>query len=323
MDRSIDGGNQYPIVSICCTTYNHARFIRQCMDGFLQQKTSFPIEVLIHDDASTDGTQDIIREYEKKYPNIVKPIYQIENQYSKGVKVSLVYNYSRARGKYIALCEGDDYWTDPYKLQKQVDFLESHPDYVMCSHRYNSYKESINKLFYDNSPDYQGEVYDLNYLIHGGWCFQPLSVVYRFDALDRHNYNKCKYSMDAVLFYEILKNGKGFCLPNIMAVYRVHHGGIWSEVGMNRQRMMEFKARLSIYEVERSKEAAIFLLNQFTKLMSRLWMLKHPELFWCVGKILTKYFGLGFTLRLFGNKLFLDKNWKWGSKIFLSQPHNE
>lgn len=91
----------------------------------MQQKTNFPIEVLIHDDASTDGTQDIIREYEKKYPNIVKPIYQKENQYSKGVKVSLVYNYSRARGKYIALCEGDDYWTDPYKLQKQVDFWKA------------------------------------------------------------------------------------------------------------------------------------------------------------------------------------------------------
>ena len=131
MDKSI------PVVSICCVAYNHVHFIRQCLDGFVMQKTNFPFEVLIHDDASTDGTQDIIREYEAKYPDIIKPIYQKENQYSKGVRVSLVYNYSRVRGKYVALCEGDDYWTDPYKLQKQVDFLEAHPDYVMCSHQFN------------------------------------------------------------------------------------------------------------------------------------------------------------------------------------------
>lgn len=136
-----------PFVSICCLTYNHESYIRQCLDGFVMQKANFPIEILIHDDASTDGTQDIIREYEVKYPNIIKPIYQKENQYSKGVKVSLVYNYPRAKGKYIALCEGDDYWTDPYKLQKQVDFLESHPDYVMCSHDVDIYFQKKTYIF--------------------------------------------------------------------------------------------------------------------------------------------------------------------------------
>ena len=98
------------------------------------QKTDFPFEILIHDDASTDGTADIIREYEAKYPDIIKPIYQTENQYSKGIKVSQVYQFPRAKGKYIALCEGDDYWTDPYKLQKQVDFRsESRIHYVPSS----------------------------------------------------------------------------------------------------------------------------------------------------------------------------------------------
>ena len=136
---------QSPLVSITCLTYNHAPYLRQCLDGFVMQKTSFPIEILIYDDASEDGTQDIIREYERKYPDLIKPIYQTENQYSKGVKVEFVYNYPRAKGKYIAFCEGDDYWTDPNKLQKQIDFLERHQEHVMCSHQYKLYfqKEKI------------------------------------------------------------------------------------------------------------------------------------------------------------------------------------
>ena len=120
-----------PLVSICCLTYNHSKYIRQCLDGFMIQKTSFPFEVLIHDDASTDGTQEIIDEYKNRYPDIIKPIYQKENQYSKGIEVSNVYQFSRAKGKYIALCEGDDYWIDPLKLQKQVTFLEINIEYGM------------------------------------------------------------------------------------------------------------------------------------------------------------------------------------------------
>lgn len=124
-----------PLVSISCITYNHEPFIRQCLDGFLMQKCDFEYEILIHDDASTDGTQDIIKEYQDKYPEIVKPIFQIENQLSKGVRaINATFNYPRAQGKYIALCEGDDYWTDPLKLQKQVDFLNSTNDCVASAH---------------------------------------------------------------------------------------------------------------------------------------------------------------------------------------------
>ena len=117
------------LVSICCLAFNHEPYIRKCIEGFLMQKTCFSFEVLIHDDASTDKTAEIIREYEAKYPKIVKSIYQSENQYSKGIKVSQIYQFPRAKGKYIAICEGDDYWTDPLKLQKQVDFLEKNEDY--------------------------------------------------------------------------------------------------------------------------------------------------------------------------------------------------
>ncbi len=121
------------LVSICCLTYNHKNYIIQALDSFLQQKTNFEFEILIHDDASKDGTMDIIREYEVKYLNIIKPLYEKENQWVKGRRGSAVFNFPRARGKYIALCEGDDHWTDPLKLQKQVDFLESNRDYAMVA----------------------------------------------------------------------------------------------------------------------------------------------------------------------------------------------
>lgn len=129
------------MVSVCCAVYNHEKYLRQCLDGFIMQKTNFKFEVLIHDDASTDGSADIIREYENKYPEIIKPIYQKENQYSQGIKISWTYQYPRAQGKYIALCEGDDYWIDPNKLQIQFDWMENHPEFTMCVHE--SYKRNL------------------------------------------------------------------------------------------------------------------------------------------------------------------------------------
>lgn len=122
-----------PLVSICCITYNHENYIRDAIEGFLMQETDFPFEIIIHDDASTDATADIIREYERKYPDIIKPIYQTENQYSKGEKVTL-FTLKAARGKYIALCEGDDYWIDPLKLQKQINEMEKRPECYISFH---------------------------------------------------------------------------------------------------------------------------------------------------------------------------------------------
>lgn len=121
--------NENIMVSVLCLAYNHEKYIRQCLDGFVMQKTNFKFEVIIHDDASTDNTANIIREYEEKYPEIIKPIYQKENQYSQGKKNIL---FPLTKGKYIAICEGDDFWTDDYKLQKQVDTLENNPNCKCC-----------------------------------------------------------------------------------------------------------------------------------------------------------------------------------------------
>lgn len=129
------------MVSICCITFNQESYIRDALEGFVNQKTNFKYEVLIHDDASTDKTADIIREYQEKYPEMIKPILQTENQYSKGLtNVSGTWNFPRAvknGSKYIAMCEGDDYWTSTDKLQKQVDYLETHPDCSLVFHSAN------------------------------------------------------------------------------------------------------------------------------------------------------------------------------------------
>jgi len=120
------------VVSICCITYNHGKYIGDALEGFINQKTSFKYEVLIHDDASTDDTADIIKAYEKKYPNIIKPILQTENQYSKHILINNTFNFPRAKGKYIAICEGDDYWQDICKLEKQVHYMNSNDDCTFC-----------------------------------------------------------------------------------------------------------------------------------------------------------------------------------------------
>ncbi len=135
-----------PLVSICVLSYNHEPYLRECLDGIINQECHFDYEVLIHDDASKDCSQEIIREYVARYPDVVKPILQTENQYSKGVKITITYNYPRAQGRYIAICEGDDYWCDPHKLQKQVEYMEAHPDCSMVYGRVHHYKQKRQKF---------------------------------------------------------------------------------------------------------------------------------------------------------------------------------
>lgn len=121
-------------VSVICLAYNHEAYIRDALEGFVMQQTDFAYEVLVQDDASTDRTAQIIREYEKKYPDLIRPVYQRENQRSQRADMMEAFLYPKVRGKYIALCEGDDYWTSPHKLQRQYDALEQHPEVDICAH---------------------------------------------------------------------------------------------------------------------------------------------------------------------------------------------
>lgn len=294
------------LVSISCITYNHAPYIRQCLDGFMMQQTNFAFEVLIHDDASTDGTTDIIKEYEAQYPDIIKPIYEEENQWVKGRRGSAVFNFPRANGKYIALCEGDDYWTDPLKLQKQVDFLEMHQDYVMTSHKCSVYNETLKQYVSENSAE-EDVSYSMKDLLGGKWYYQTLSIFFRADALNNMQLYKYRMSSDTVLVYELLQNGKGIQFKDVMGCYRYHDKGIWSLLNMNAQRDQEFKIRLDIYDVNQNVESAKLLLSLWQKPISRLWLLKNIKYTLASEQIFRRHFGCYFTIRLFFRKFVCNQ----------------
>lgn len=222
--------NDEIMVSICCLTYNHEKFIRQALDGFLMQQTYFPFEIVIHDDASTDNTANIIREYETKHPNLFNVLYQSTNQksiYKSGMNPR--FNYPRTKGKYIALCEGDDYWTDPYKLQKQVDFLEANPEYVGCYNgckHVNEFDEVIKATRYEtyNSPTAEQMLIAQGAMITHTVMFRNLIKGYPpiFEGVP---------SGDTILYHLLGFHGAGKFLPDIQySAYRVHSGGIWSSI---------------------------------------------------------------------------------------------
>ena len=174
-------------VTVRCITYNQKEYIRQCLDGFVLQQTNFRFEAIVHDDASTDGTAEIVREYAEKFPDIIKPIFETENQYSKhDGSLGRILN-AHTRGKYVAICEGDDYWTDPHKLQKQADFLDANPQ---CSLTYHACKNvfstpcKVNYLSGENVKEFYTDVDLIDY------PFQTATVMYKKEIIDSELYKK-------------------------------------------------------------------------------------------------------------------------------------
>lgn len=211
------------LVSIQCLVYNHEPYLRKCLDGFVMQKTNFNFEAIVHDDCSTDKSCAIIREYAEKYPDIIKPIYEKENQYSKhdGSLNRIMDNASI--GKYVAICEGDDYWIDPLKLQKQVDFLESHPDFDMVRTDSNVYYQDTNitinsvfgkKLF----PNCEDTFVD--YVVRPAWL-ATCSWLIRSPLGDYDNLPNDCFKGDLALMIYIAKRSKVKYLPEVTSVYRV------------------------------------------------------------------------------------------------------
>lgn len=228
-----------PLVSIRCTVYNHEPFLRQCLDGFVMQQTTFPFEAIVHDDASTDGSAAIIREYAEKYPEIIKPIFEIENQYSKRNPINKIMDAAmHPDSRYIAFCEGDDYWTDPHKLQIQVDFLESHPDYYMTCHAFTIFYEETKKFqdhpFVNKLPLslFNGRVYctpTLNDFFFSAWFIKTLSLVRRRERFVSDDIlGRYKRAYDYIVSYYMMKKGKCALFKDVMGVYRRHNGGVFS-----------------------------------------------------------------------------------------------
>ena len=230
-----------PLVSVHCMAYNHEKYIRNALDGFVMQEAPFPFEVIIHDDASTDNTANIIREYETMYPHIIKPIYQTENQYSKKVSITKNFLLPKSQGKYIALCEGDDYWIDKHKLFKQVRYLEKHPE---CSATFHPVNYIVDGKI-NNNDKYWNEEIDIttgDAIIRGGYFIATCSIVYRKEiALLELPFLDMPGVGDYKLQVLLAANGKVHYLPDIMGCYRYLSSGSYS-VKFNEDR--EFRAKI-------------------------------------------------------------------------------
>jgi glycosyltransferase involved in cell wall biosynthesis len=227
-------------VSICCITYNHEKYIAQAIDGFLMQNSTFAYEIIIGEDRSTDDTGRLVREYADRYPNLIK---RVTSERNVGARLNGIRTRAAAQGKYIALCEGDDYWTDPLKLQKQVDFLESHPGCAMCCHNvtviyddsrephpaYVEHPDQPYKLF---RPQPQSSFQDLlryNFIHTASVMFRSSSLtevpVWFYD-LDRG---------DWPLFVLLAERGNIGYLDEVMATHRVHAAGVYSSMSRVEQ----------------------------------------------------------------------------------------
>ncbi len=241
-----------PLVCIRCATYNQEKYIGQTLEGIVAQRTTFPFIVVVVDDASTDNNPTIIREYEKKYPDIVKAEYLSENHYSIKKTKYPYFKKWEENCKYIGFCEGDDYWTDPDKLQKQVDFLETHPDYNLVCHNWNVLKDGeilpspVNDLY--TSP--MSFTFDT---LPWVWITKTLTMIYRKDAVDQDSFTKFKYSRDVHIVYYALKNAKGYYMPEVMATYRVVDSGIWSKVDQNKKNFTTYDLYKDLYQHEPNK----------------------------------------------------------------------
>lgn len=208
------------LISVCMITYNHENFISQAIEGVVTQITSFGLELVVGEDCSTDKTREICIQYKEKYPNIIKLNLPEKNV---GPQANFINTIALCKGKYVALCEGDDYWTDPYKLQKQVDFLEKNPDYAMSAH--NSIVLGHNKTKYYDPPLNQN-VFTTEDIISRDWSIMTASIVFLKQAFIIPDWFISMKSGDYTLQLLLSLNGKINYIPEYMSVYRKHLGGL-------------------------------------------------------------------------------------------------
>jgi glycosyltransferase involved in cell wall biosynthesis len=235
------------MVSVCMITYNHEDYIRDAIDGVLMQKTNFPIKLIIGEDYSTDKTLIICKEYQQKYPEIIELLPSTGNI---GMMPNFIRTINACTGKYIALCEGDDYWTDPLKLQKQVDFLEENEEYSICAHQ-------VNVLNDDNSQENYYRKYKIDVTeeptledLSKQNLLSTTSVVFRknIEVLNAfNNLNNIKIG-DYVLHLLNACHGNIKIIPETMAHYRIHNNGVWQSIDRVKQSSMYLETLQSVLD---------------------------------------------------------------------------
>lgn len=236
--------NPEPIVTVCIFAYNHEAYIRQAVESVLMQQTSFAFDILIGEDGSSDNTPDILRQLQAQHPDRIQILFQDQSKkiYINGRptgRYNFITTLQTARGRYIALLDGDDYWTDPLKLQKQVDFLEREPEYVLTCHDASMVDEQGKLLKSSKLPDAMKRDFSTAELRQGPWIL-TLSVCFR-NVLQSFPPEMLKVlNGDTFLLSLLGQHGGAKYLPHISpATYRVHSGGIWSqEDGLRKLRSL-------------------------------------------------------------------------------------
>jgi glycosyltransferase involved in cell wall biosynthesis len=233
------------IVSVICLTYNQVDTVRDALEGFVAQRAPFRIEVLVHDDASTDGTADIVREYERSFPELIRGVYQEENQFSRGVFIPREYLWPQVRGRYVALCEGDDYWTDPRKLEKQVAALEAHSGVDICAHR--ALKLTGGKPHGYVAPRLRDGVIPVEDVILGGGNYvATASLLCRAEAYKAWTPVREAFPNDYSLQIQCSLHGGMLYLHDCMSVYRTDTPGSWTR---RHGRLLDAPTRRQVNEM--------------------------------------------------------------------------
>lgn len=214
-----------PVVSVVCTTFNHERYVEQALIGFLTQHTRVPFEIIVHDDLSTDRTRDVVSAYATRYPNIIRTIYQTQNQYSQG-KTSALIAFGHCKGKYIAFCEGDDYWTDAQKLQMQIDVLDGDPACTLVFHNSRLLQEARRNDIEELACALDKDRFTLEDVILNDWFIPSQSMMFRRDALSEAPWLHRVFGLDFAMHLLLAERGHVHYIDRVMGVYRINAASI-------------------------------------------------------------------------------------------------
>jgi glycosyltransferase involved in cell wall biosynthesis len=301
---AIDAMNKDFKISIFCLVYNHEPYLKDCIEGFLMQRCNFNFEIVVGEDCSSDRSREILLDYHKKFPGKFKLLLHDQNV---GAIQNQNLTLNACDGKYIALCEGDDYWTDPYKLQKQVDFLEANEDYSVCAAK--SYCLDKNGQINDQSERYKEIQFPKTITLDNlftPYLFQTNTILFRNNIIPLSKFDKRGFK-DIVLFAALLKLGKGIILDCYLGCYRIHLGGIWScKSPLEKSYENMLSARILFFKFKKeNRNIFMWITNTYRETM--ILLLKEKGNKNRIIKMLPLYFYITYRNASFSRKVDLKK----------------